>query len=808
MNTKKIFGYGFITVMLALAFFACEDPTAAPKNKELSGTISITPSPTVTTGTELTAVYSGSEGVSYQWNKNETAINGATSSKFTPVEAGSYTVTVSATGYNSKTSALVTVSISDSSGELELSGTVSISPSTNVKTGAELTASYDGTETVSYHWNKNGEAIPNATEVTYTAEEPGRYTVTVKAEGYKPKTSAEVEVTGAALPALSGEVTITPHENITTGMELTASYSGEENVSYHWNKDDAAISGATSNKYKPVETGKYTVTVSAAGYHSKTSTAVTVSYPTPVAADFDISGNETFTYDGNPKAVSVTAKEGKTAGTVTVKYNDAAGAPSAAGTYTVTFDVAAATGWNKADGLSAGTLTINPAVVSIAAIEGVTAPVSGATPVTSITETAQYTGAVAWSPEVTETFAFSTAYTATITLTAKSNYTLTGVEADFFTVEDAESVSNAADSGEVTAVFVFRAFEYIITGSGTTFTATRGGETVGTADQTIQNVINAIRTNADGKACAIQFGDGTAETTGTLNIGTASAQFNITGGTWGLITLTGKITSANTETNIQSTVYIDSDISVNSTADIANTDTGLVARAIYTRGTLMTISGGTVSASQAVAISGTGTVTINGGTISTTRSSGNAVNNGNNNTLMISGGTFSATEGYGVAVNNGTGTVTISGGIFSAMGDSGRAVSNGAGTVTISGGTFSAMGNSVANNSTGTITINGGTITGNNAAVYNNQGTITLGGNPEITERIYLDNTTTLSLSSDPQFNPGSKVYILAFADAQYTVGRVAVTGGAGFENNFKLPSTVTAWKLAESDGNLVLAAE
>ena len=80
---------------------------------------------------------------------------------------------------------------------------------------------------------------------------------------------------------------------------------------------------------------------------------------TPIAADFNISGTGTFTYDGNPKAVTVTAKEGKTGGTITVKYHGNAAAPSAAGTYTVTFDVAAATGWNAASGLSAGTLTIN-----------------------------------------------------------------------------------------------------------------------------------------------------------------------------------------------------------------------------------------------------------------------------------------------------------------------------------------------------------------------------------------------------------------------------------------------------------------
>lgn len=85
-------------------------------------------------------------------------------------------------------------------------------------------------------------------------------------------------------------------------------------------------------------------------------------------------------------------------------------------------------------------------------IGGVTAPVVGETPVTAITEGKQFTGTVTWSPEVA-TFAASTVYTATITLTPKAGYKLDGVAANFFTVAGATSVSNGANSGVVTAVF-------------------------------------------------------------------------------------------------------------------------------------------------------------------------------------------------------------------------------------------------------------------------------------------------------------------------------------------------------------------
>jgi len=79
---------------------------------------------------------------------------------------------------------------------------------------------------------------------------------------------------------------------------------------------------------------------------------------TPVISDFTISGTGDITQDGSPKTVAISAKEGKTSGAITVKYNGSTAAPSAAGEYLVLFDVAAAPGWNAANELSAGILNI------------------------------------------------------------------------------------------------------------------------------------------------------------------------------------------------------------------------------------------------------------------------------------------------------------------------------------------------------------------------------------------------------------------------------------------------------------------
>ena len=113
-----------------------------------------------------------------------------------------------------------------------------------------------------------------------------------------------------------------------------------------------------------------------------------------------------------------------------------------------------------------------PTVVNIKAISGITAPVRDAVPLTTITETAQYTGTIIWSGSPAK-FAASTVYTATITLTAKTGYTFNGITANYFTLSGATSVTNSANSGVITAVFpetVTPVFSEVTVGSTTTIT--------------------------------------------------------------------------------------------------------------------------------------------------------------------------------------------------------------------------------------------------------------------------------------------------------------------------------------------------
>jgi hypothetical protein len=97
-------------------------------------------------------------------------------------------------------------------------------------------------------------------------------------------------------------------------------------------------------------------------------------------------------------------------------------------------------------------LPADPTTISTAAIAGLSVPLPGNVPDTSVTPGTGYTASVTWSPSPAA-FVSNTSYTATITLTAATDYTLTGVTANFFTVAGSSSDTNPVNSGVITAVF-------------------------------------------------------------------------------------------------------------------------------------------------------------------------------------------------------------------------------------------------------------------------------------------------------------------------------------------------------------------
>ena len=143
-------------------------------------------------------------------------------------------------------------------------------------------------------------------------------------------------------------------------------------------------------------------------------------------------------------------------GTIKYTYSTAADGtyteevPTNAGTYYVKATVEETADYSGLES-NAVKFTILPKTINTA-ITQLTAPVKNEVPQTEI-ETDEYTATVVWSPEVTDKFGYNTVYTATITITPKTNYTVKGIAENGYTVSGAQTVTNEADSATITAVY-------------------------------------------------------------------------------------------------------------------------------------------------------------------------------------------------------------------------------------------------------------------------------------------------------------------------------------------------------------------
>lgn len=275
-----------LSIILIFGMTACEPAVSNKGNPDLAGAISIDPAEGAVTGDKLTARYAGMEtGIQYQWYKDGVIITNVNTNTFTPQEAGTYTVIVSADGYNAKTSAAVEVTVLEF---VDFAGTLTINPNTNVTTGMILSAAYEGSEnvTITYQWYKDGVVITNANNNTFTPEEAGTYKVTISAYGYNPK-SATVTVN---LATLTGTLSITSETDFTIDEELSADYAGTETfntVTYQWYKDNNPISGANAQTFTPTVPGTYKVSMTPKGYNIKASGDITVTYKQLSAAKWE-----------------------------------------------------------------------------------------------------------------------------------------------------------------------------------------------------------------------------------------------------------------------------------------------------------------------------------------------------------------------------------------------------------------------------------------------------------------------------------------------------------------------------------------
>lgn len=227
----------------------------------------------------FSAAANGSGDLSYQWRRNGEDIEGATSSTYLignveSFHAGTYTVRVS--------SLLSPSGVISNEVVLEVASMVRnpiasrTPPDEKVSIGSSVTfqVAADGTGPFTYQWFKDGEAIADATQATYTIPfagdgAEGDYTVRVANALTNPGVlSNEVPL---ALDARVANVSVerTPGVGaVAVGqrVDFTVSNAGLGPFTYQWYKDNVVIAGANSVTYTLLsvlesDTGDYTVRV-------------------------------------------------------------------------------------------------------------------------------------------------------------------------------------------------------------------------------------------------------------------------------------------------------------------------------------------------------------------------------------------------------------------------------------------------------------------------------------------------------------------------------------------------------------------
>jgi hypothetical protein len=342
-------------------------------------------SQTITAGQTATfsVTASGTAPLTYQWRKTGTAISGATSSSYTtPAETTSdtgaqFTVVVSnSAGSVTSNAAVLTVN------PAPVAPSITTQPASQTVTAgqtATFSVTASGTAPLRYQWRKNGTAISGATSASYTtpaettADNGAQFTVVVS-NSVGTVTSNAATLTVNPAPVAPSITTQPASQTITAGQTATFSVtaSGTSPLSYQWQKNGTAISGATSSSYTtPAEatsdTGAQFAVVVSNSVGNATSNAATLTVnPAPVAPSITTQPSNQTVTAGQTSTFSVTAS-----GTAPLSYqwrkNGTAISGAASASYTTPAEVVSDSGaqFTAVVSNSAGSVTSNIATLTV-----------------------------------------------------------------------------------------------------------------------------------------------------------------------------------------------------------------------------------------------------------------------------------------------------------------------------------------------------------------------------------------------------------------------------------------------------------
>ncbi|MBA8813137.1 hypothetical protein [Frigoribacterium faeni] len=301
---------GPITVILFAPERACDcslgltfvaGTTIAPLTSTLK-TLTSTPVPTLSGPTKVGSTLTAAPGtwapapvgLTYQWALDGVAVSGATGSTFTlPTSAAGKKVTASVTGTKTGyatvkrtssptapvTRALTASPVPTLSGWVRVGSTLTVTPGTWAPAPVALT----------YQWSVDGLVVAGATGRTFTlpASAAGKKVtaaVTGTKDGFSttrmvsaPTAPVNRALTSTPVPKISGTVRVWSTLTATPGTWSP----GPVGLSYQWNLNGVAVSGATGRTFiLPKAAAGKKVTVSVTGTKAGYATVKTTSTPT------------------------------------------------------------------------------------------------------------------------------------------------------------------------------------------------------------------------------------------------------------------------------------------------------------------------------------------------------------------------------------------------------------------------------------------------------------------------------------------------------------------------------------------------
>ena len=241
-------------------------PLALNVNSGPVASISPAGSTTICEGSSVSLNATTGAGLSYSWQLNGQAINGASGSSFAAAQPGNYTVTVTGNGCSATSSSVQVSSFTPQAPDLTVNG------GSTICAGGSVTISATPVEGATYSWTLNGSDLSEE-GASIEATEGGTYGLQIST-GDCISAIGTTEITVLELP----EIAIGSHgpTMVCTGDTVLLNATIDPSYAYMWMLDGQLIPGAVDTAFAATLPGVYSVYVSN-GTCSNTSATVQVS---------------------------------------------------------------------------------------------------------------------------------------------------------------------------------------------------------------------------------------------------------------------------------------------------------------------------------------------------------------------------------------------------------------------------------------------------------------------------------------------------------------------------------------------------